>query len=214
MQPNPSGETVIPERPSGRNGIDWCVIPLYQQDCHVEQEFIPPSIILAGAKSRVFASLINGTANDGGRAADVANDGQNIVLFDQLPNIRRGASRFVAVIERNQPQLATIYASVTVCPVEAGQDSPFARCRSRQYTFRGQFRLTPLRPGRRDFRARGKERKLSAYFPSAGEISMLGEVQGTLRPKRKGQENLAQPRLCLCLATFTRPERVRPGHRS
>ena len=55
-----------------------------------------------------FVGQRNG--NDGCRSTDIADDGENIVFFNQLPHIGRGASRFVAIIERDEPQLSAVHA--------------------------------------------------------------------------------------------------------
>ncbi len=59
-----------------------------------------------------------------------------MIVFNQLPHIGPGAGWFVPIIERNEPQLATLDASVTVCAFQAGQDvvetcsgNPGVQCR-------------------------------------------------------------------------------------
>jgi hypothetical protein len=61
--------------------------------------------------------------NDGCRGTNITDNGENIVFFNQLPHIRRGASRFVAIIERNEPQLTAIHASDAVFSFQADQDA-------------------------------------------------------------------------------------------
>src|ERR1700738_298518 len=58
------------------------------------------------------------------RGPDIADDRENIVLFNQLPHIGRGAGWFVSIIECNEPQLATVHTSVSVCAFQAGLDAP------------------------------------------------------------------------------------------
>src|SRR5580700_1562565 len=58
------------------------------------------------------------------RGADIADDRKYMILFNQLPHIGPGASWFEPIIERNEPQLATVDAAVTVCALQAGQDTP------------------------------------------------------------------------------------------
>ena len=77
-----------------------------------------------GAKSRIFCSLTNGTETIAVGVPTLPMMARTLILFNQLPHIGPGASWFVPIIERNEPQLATVDATVTVCAFQAGQDTP------------------------------------------------------------------------------------------
>src|SRR5580692_1872686 len=56
--------------------------------------------------------------------AGIANDGDNLILFNQPPHVGRCAGWFVPIIECDEPQLAAVHPSVTVCAFQAGEDTP------------------------------------------------------------------------------------------
>src|ERR1700722_2372359 len=58
-----------------------------------------------------------------GRGANIADDGEDIILFNQPQHIGTRARWLVRIIERNEPQLASVYSSVTVCSIQAGEDT-------------------------------------------------------------------------------------------